>query len=211
MYYGERREATANIGKELKARGWKLFGWKEDMSDSMTDYYNPESWDGIATKGDLVALIDVSPYFQKYRSGKAIEKFFPKVDRTCDRCKGTGVEPDALTYDEAKKNPSQQHANVNSKAKGCWLSLGDRVVSPLFYHDNGDPKCDRCHGTGNLMGEPHHEVVGHYPTFGANPKGSTWHVEKNGVVVAKGIGLNKGVDNPDGFVDAMEKKLRKVR
>lgn len=56
--YYEKRNAKVNIAHELMNRGWEVFGYKADESDSMTDYYSPANWDGIATKNGFVLVVD---------------------------------------------------------------------------------------------------------------------------------------------------------
>jgi len=48
MHWTERRKAKAALGLALRARGWTLYGFHEDRSDPMTDYWAPASWDGVA-------------------------------------------------------------------------------------------------------------------------------------------------------------------
>ena len=51
MHYVYKREAKANIAEALMGKGWTVYGYHEDQSDSMTDYYSPACWlDGIAEK-----------------------------------------------------------------------------------------------------------------------------------------------------------------
>lgn len=42
-----------------KKEGWKLYGYKEDESDSMTDYYSPAHWGGIGVKNGFVLCVNV--------------------------------------------------------------------------------------------------------------------------------------------------------
>lgn len=42
-----------------KKGGWKLYGYKPDESDFMTDYYSPASWDGIGVKNGFVLCVKV--------------------------------------------------------------------------------------------------------------------------------------------------------
>ena len=60
MHWTERRKAKANLGLALRARGWTLYGFHEDRSDPMTDYWAPASWDGVAEKRGYVVVVDVS-------------------------------------------------------------------------------------------------------------------------------------------------------
>lgn len=57
--YYEMRSAKVRIAHALMARGWKVYDYKADESDSMTDYYSPASWGGIATKNGYVLVVDV--------------------------------------------------------------------------------------------------------------------------------------------------------
>jgi hypothetical protein len=54
------RDAKVNIAHELMERGWEVLGYKPNESDSMTDYYSPANWGGIATKNGFILVIDNS-------------------------------------------------------------------------------------------------------------------------------------------------------
>lgn len=56
--YYDKREAKVKFAHALSARGWKVFGYKADESDSMTDYWSPASCDGIFEKNGFVFCID---------------------------------------------------------------------------------------------------------------------------------------------------------
>ncbi len=45
--YYSKQEAKVRIAHELMKRGWKVYGYHADESDSMTDYYSPAYWNGI--------------------------------------------------------------------------------------------------------------------------------------------------------------------
>ncbi|MDV3429221.1 MAG: hypothetical protein LIR50_19710 [Bacillota bacterium] len=62
--YYEMRDAKVRIAHELMDRGWEVKGYKPDESDSMTDYYSPARWGGIATKNGFVLCVD-TPYEAK--------------------------------------------------------------------------------------------------------------------------------------------------
>jgi hypothetical protein len=73
MHWIERQKARTRIGEELQRRGWKIFGYTEDKSDPMTDYYAPTSWDGVATHPDhpnVVVCVDVIDYLIRDKSGQ---------------------------------------------------------------------------------------------------------------------------------------------
>jgi hypothetical protein len=56
--YYEKRDAKVRIAEELSNMGWKIYGFREDESDSMTDYYSPASWGGLASKNGYVLVVD---------------------------------------------------------------------------------------------------------------------------------------------------------
>lgn len=72
--YYDMRDAKVRIAHELMRLGWKVYGYKEDQSDSMTDYYSPANWDGIATKNGFVLVVDCP---KNYNSGKEITRYNP--------------------------------------------------------------------------------------------------------------------------------------
>lgn len=56
--YYEKRDAKVRIAEELSNMGWKIYGFHEDQSDSMTDYYCPASWSGLASKNGYILVVD---------------------------------------------------------------------------------------------------------------------------------------------------------
>lgn len=108
--YLQKEEAKRNLYRAFAAQpGVTLYGHKPDTSDPMTDYYSPESWDGVATYGDYVICVSVSEY---------------------------------ATHDSGQT---------------------------VAYYDRAPET---------------------FPTFQANPKGRTWHIEQGGVILASGTGIN---------------------
>lgn len=73
--YYDMRDAKVRMAHELMGRGWKVYGYKKDESDSMTDYYSPANWDGVATKKGFVLCVDIR---WNSNSGKDITKYNPK-------------------------------------------------------------------------------------------------------------------------------------
>lgn len=72
--YWNMREAKVNIAHALMDLGWKVYGYKKDESDSMTDYFSPAAWDGIAIKNGFILVVD-----NDYPSeGRDITKYNPK-------------------------------------------------------------------------------------------------------------------------------------
>ncbi|MGG1650453.1 hypothetical protein ABHN03_16745 [Paenibacillus sp. NRS-1775] len=58
MNYWDKREAKVNIAMALVNSGWKIYGYKNDESDAMVDYFSPADWDGVAEKNGYVLCID---------------------------------------------------------------------------------------------------------------------------------------------------------
>lgn len=189
MHWTERRRAVASIGEELRRRGWTLYGWKEDKSDAMTDYYDPATWDGIAEKDGYVGVVDVgkSNSFVLSRSGGYQTQQRVPGD-ACPHCQGSGKEPAGWTYERAKANPVEFN---RSWAKG-GVALLQHVVSPLMFDGDGDQKCTHCHGAGH--GWRLEPVTEPWPTFQANAPGRLWHVERDGRILASGVGLGPCAD-----------------
>lgn len=65
MYYGDKRDSLVVIMEGLIHRGWLIYGYKEDKSDAMVDYFDPASWDGIAVKNGYILVVD-----NQYSCGK---------------------------------------------------------------------------------------------------------------------------------------------
>ena len=56
--------------KLMNLEGWTVYGYHADESDSMTDYYHPAYWGGVAEKG-----VCHRPHTTR---GSGIHHFFPK-------------------------------------------------------------------------------------------------------------------------------------
>ncbi len=61
MHWVYEREAVATLGKALREQGAALYGWYEDRSEPENDYWQPESWDGVATYQDYTIVVSCSP------------------------------------------------------------------------------------------------------------------------------------------------------
>jgi|GEM_PF-3430853 len=198
MHWTERRRAVVRIGEELQRRGWTLYGYTPDRSDAMSDYWAPATWDGVAVKDGATACVDVSEYTTR-RAGQDIIEHTSVPGEPCAHCQGTGIWPGGLTYEEAKANPAGQHFVEYCAQRGSRPGHPD-VVSPLHYHGVGAgddanpdapfgaPKCLHCSGRGHRV-RTESTVVGRWPSFQANPKAKTWHVERDGRIVGSGVGL----------------------
>ncbi len=156
MWYGDKREARVKIAMALVEKGWKIYGWKNDESDAMVDYFSPADWDGIAEKNGYVLCIDqnntrYSGYEQKeYIGGNAVYKTNARIQKL-----------EAMMNDEASTD--------NEKASCAVLIEKEKEKSGMIEK---------------------YKVIETYPTFSfANPRGTSWHIEKDGQIIAKGKGV----------------------
>ena len=197
MHWTERRRAKGNLALGLQARGWTLYGFKEDRSDSMTDYYDPASWDGIAEKvsadGPSVVVVDVKPSNETIlrRSG-GYETTTRVPGDDCTHCQGTGREPDGWTYEEALADPRRFNLDRTSRQTPGAVPLMAHVVSPLYFDEAGQEECVKCSGQGHTW--KLEQVSVDWPEFRPNPPRKLWHVEKGGRILDSGIGLGPCAD-----------------
>ena len=57
--YYEYEKVKVKIAHRLfNMDGWTVYGWHNDNSDPMTDYYDPAYWDGIAEKNGYRLVVD---------------------------------------------------------------------------------------------------------------------------------------------------------
>lgn len=212
MEFYKTQKAQIRIYHLLLELGYIFFGYKPDRSRPMEDYYDRESWGGVATHPDhpgVVVCVGVGKYDVQGHSGKTeVKNVFTPGD-ICQKCQGTGVWPDGLTYTEALLNPRQQHTiKYLEESHGGQLGHPD-IVSPLVYFDDGRPKCGYCTGRGHK--QKCEQVNGvTWPVFQANPRGRNWHVEKDGKIIVSGIGLGTVAEYSYGSGSDAEKMARYI-
>lgn len=164
--YYDFRDAKVLIAMELSKRGWEIFGFKPDESDSMTDYWSPADWDGIATKNGYVVVIDCSDYIVKSRSGKK------------DYRRSSNTEEIELTVEIQQKIKKLKEIRQDRGASLAEEATAKEKIEKLLAKD----KENKDNST---------SITVYYPTFQANPPRMSWHVEKDGVIIAKGNGVAK--------------------
>jgi len=151
MYYGDKREALVMIHGELVKRGWNVFGYRADDSDSMTDYYSPAYWEGIAEKNGFILLVDINKYDMS-KSGHVISASTYKTD-----------------YSKIQK--------MQALANDAGATEGEKQAAQTGI--------DRL----KAKEKENVKIISTYPTFlFENPGSSSWHVEKDGQIIAKGTG-----------------------
>lgn len=167
MGYDDFRKARVMMAKELQKRGWELYGWKDDDSNLMIDYYSPANWNGIATKAGYVVVVDDS---SAYYSGRDITKYTssPENQKTITKLTEKILKLRRMTV----VNNASVSEEITAKSKIETLELELK----------------------NLKSTTELSVVGQYPKYQPNPRGSKWHVEKDEVIYAKGTGIGKFAD-----------------
>lgn len=163
--YYEFKDAKVAIAMELVKRGWKLYGFHEDESDWMTDYWSPAWWEGIATKDGFVVVVDCSG---NRNSGKEIKQY----------------------------NYNSSEAVMSAKVRSLIERLSevrqDRGAS-VAEEETAKRKIEELKAKSGKQTE-RILVVDRYPEYQANPPKMTWHVEKDGTIIAKGNGIAKFAD-----------------
>ncbi len=184
--YYDKRSAKVAIMSVLVEKGWKIYGYKADESDMMTDYWSPADWDGVAEKNGFILLVD---QYSTHYSGYEVKKYNYNVKGTsADNRKK--IEKLYATLNDAASTPNEKE-------------ICKRKIEAL---ENKEPNT------------PTYTVLETYPTFSyANPKSCTWHIEKDGEIIAKGKGLTTVYDcnnreltkqNAEKFVSKIEKHIK---
>jgi len=217
VHYTDRRSASAALAHALTPLGWKLYGYRADNSDAMTDYYYPPSWTGCATHDDcpgMVLAIDACQYDGKVEgSGKVQTKRVEAGTVTCSRCDGKQYEPGLKDWplSRAQQDPQGFHkaeAAVRRLHGDLSVSLITDVVSPIGFlgqgwgagipETNDIPddvrglrRCSGCCGRGKTSTGFVDKHVCTWPEFGATPRGRMVHLEMRGRKVASWTGWSK--------------------
>ena len=161
--YHDYREVKVMIAHKLmNMEGWEVYGYKEDRSDSMTDYYDPANWDGIAEKNGYILCVDVY--------GAAEPQEIRKYNYS------------GFTYDQsiAEKIKKLEAMTVERGASEAEAASAKMMIERL------QKKAEEV--TENAS---KYIVVGTVPGHMAHPPKMNWHIEKDGVIIAKGNGILK--------------------
>lgn len=161
--YYEYQDVKLMIAHRLmEMDGWEVYGYSPDRSDSMTDYYEPEYWGGVASKNGYVLCVDV------YGEAK------PEEIREYNY--------DAFTYDAGimeKINKLEQMTVERGASEQEEASAKASIARLQEKARQSDENKNR------------YKVVGIIPGHMAHPPRANWHIEKDGIVIAKGNGILK--------------------
>ena len=167
--YYEYQDVKVMIAHKLmNMEGWKVYGYHADQSDSMTDYYDPAYWGGVAEKNGYVLCVNV------YGAAK------PEEIRKYNY--------DGFTYDRGitKKIAKLEQMTVERGASEQEAESAKMMIARL------QKKAEEATENRNK-----YVVVGMIPGHMENPPKMNWHIEKDGIIIAKGNGILKyaKVDN----------------
>lgn len=161
--YYEYRDVKVMIAHKLMSMdGWKVYGYHADNSDFMTDYYDPAHWGGVAEKNGYILCVDVY--------GEAQPEEIRKYNY------------DSFTYDHsiAEKISKLEQMTVERGASESEEATAKAAIKKLRE------KAETAAENRNK-----YVVTGIIPGHMANPPRMNWHIEKDGVYVAKGNGILK--------------------
>ena len=180
--YYEYRDVKVMIAHKLmKMDGWKVYGYKANNSDAMTDYWDPANWGGVAEKNGYILCVNV------YGASKGEEiRKYNYEGFTYDRSILEKIEK--LEQMTVERGASEQE---EESAKSMIVRLRKKAEE-------------------NIENRNKYIVVGRIPAHMENPPKMNWHIEKDGVIIAKGNGILKyaKVDdyyNYSHYAESMEK------
>lgn len=160
--YYEYQDVKVMIAHKLmNLEGWTVYGYHEDESDSMTDYYSPAYWDGVAEKNGYILCVNVygaseGEDIKKYTNANAVDRsIYEKITKLEEMTVARGAT-------EAEQATAQKRIDV------LKTKLSEQEEQAKEYI-----------------------VTGHIPGHMANPPRMNWHIEKDGKYIAKGNGILK--------------------
>ena len=178
--YYDYREVKVMIAHRLMALdGWKVYDYSPDQSDSMTDYYCPATWGGVAEKNGYVLCVDV----YGAREPQEIRKY---TDFSYDRNIADKIKKlEAMTVERGASEAEAESAKV----------MIERLQKKAEVATENKEK---------------YIVVGMIPGHQAHPNKCNWHIEKDGIIIAKGNGILKysGISYKENYKKRTEKEIR---
>lgn len=179
--YYEYRDVKVMIAHKLMSmEGWKVYGYHADNSDLMTDYYDPAYWGGVAEKNGYVLCVDV------YRAEKKQEIKQYTNGRAVDRS----------IYEKINK---LQEMTTERGATDGEAATAQKMIEKL--QDKLSEQEEQA---------KEYIVTGIIPGHMENPPRMNWHIEKDGVYIAKGNGILKYASvekyfHYSGYIEDMQK------
>lgn len=164
-YYDYREVGVMIAHKLMKMEGWNVYGYHADNSDMMTDYYDPAHWGGVAEKNGYVFCFNV----YGASKGEEIRKY----------------NYDGFTYDSSimEKIAKLERMTVENGASEAEEASAKASIARL------QKKAEESNENKNK-----YVVIGHIPAHMEHPPKMNWHIEKDGIIIAKGNGVLKYAD-----------------
>lgn len=161
--YYEYRDMKVMIALELMKRdGWKVYGYYPDNSDPMTDYYDPAYWGGIAEKNGYVLVVDHNSEAKPQEIKEYKSVAF------------------SVSADIQKKIEKLKNMTVERGASEQEEATAKASIEKLLAKQSEESEK-----------RSEYTVTGVIPGHMANPPRCNWHIEKDGIIIAKGNGLLK--------------------
>lgn len=180
--YYDYREVKVMIAHRLMALdGWKVYDYSPDESDSMTDYYCPATWGGVAEKNGYVLCVDVYGAREPQEIRKYNYTGFSYDTSITDKIK----KLEAMTVERGASEPEEASAKI----------MIERLQKKAEVTTENQEK---------------YVVIGMIPGHQAHPTRCNWHIEKDGIIIAKGNGILKysGVYCKQDYKKRTEEEIR---
>lgn len=161
-YYAYRDVKVMIAHRLMKLQGWTVYDYHADDSDLMTDYYSPAYWNGVAEKNGYVLCVNLS---------QASE---PKEVREYNR-ETLVLEKGVLEKIEKLKQMTVERGASRQEEESARQSIERLMQKAELSKENKD----------------RYIVTGTVPGHMANPPRTNWHIEKDGMIIAKGTGILK--------------------
>lgn len=161
-YYDYREVKVMIAHKLMSMEGWKVYGYKEDRSDSMTDYWDPANWDGVAEKNGYILCVDVYGAAEPQEIRKYNYSGFTYDHSIAEKIK----KLEAMTVERGASEAEEASAKI----------MIERLQKKAEEAAENASK---------------YIVVGTVPGHMAHPPKMNWHIEKDGIIIAKGNGILK--------------------
>ena len=164
-YYDYRDVKVMIAHKLMSMEGWKVYGYKKDESDSMIDYYSPANWNGVAEKNGYILCVNVY--------GAAKEEEIRKYNYSgFSYSKDIQEKITKLEQMTVERGASEQE---EQSAKNMIIKLQKKAETEQENNNK-------------------YIVTGTIPAHQAHPPKCNWHIEKDGIIIAKGNGILKYAD-----------------
>lgn len=167
--YYEYKDVKVMIAHKLMSmEGWKVYGYHADESDSMTDYYSPAYWNGVAEKNGYILCVNVYGA-AKEQDITRYNKNYVSID---SKTKETIKKLEAMTQEHGASEQEEETAKAKIELLKNKVNENNTNISQ-------------------------YEVIGKIPAHQAHPPRCNWHIEKDGVIIEKGNGILKysSIDN----------------